>query len=304
MYEIHPLHVGIGLTYLIFRAFYVVAIALGVVFIAIALFMPETAYHGDRPTIHMTAPQPGEKQSSPASIAIDAKAVPTRETKMGAVAGVATTSNSGTESEPGLVETPPSSYLQSLKFWSAATMDPHLTVKQALLRPFVLCVYPTVLWASFTFGIALTWNIVLALTVAQLFAPPPYAFDSAGLGLIFLSPFVGSLAGTYLCGPLGDRIALYYTRKNNGIREPEMRLVVVWIAAVLTLLGVMIAGPAYHYKTHWIGPVIGFGVLSAGAQIGCNISMTYALDCHKELAGEVMITISVVKSIFAWAWSW
>jgi hypothetical protein len=107
-----------------------------------------------------------------------------------------------------------------------------------------------------------------------------------------------------LCGPLGDQIALYYTRKNNGIREPEMRLVVVWIAAVLTLVGVIIAAPSYHYKTHWIGPVVGFGVLSAGAQIGCNISMTYALDCHKELAGELMITISVVKSVFAWAWSW
>lgn len=118
------------------------------------------------------------------------------------------------------------------------------------------------------------------------------------------SPSAYSLAGTYLCGPLGDQIALYYTRKNNGIREPEMRLVVVWIAAILTMIGVSIAAPCYHYQTHWVGPIIGFGVLSAGAQIACNISMTYALDCHKELAGELMITVSVIKSVFAWAWSW
>lgn len=113
-----------------------------------------------------------------------------------------------------------------------------------------------------------------------------------------------SLIGTYLCGRLADQIALYYTRKNNGIREPEMRLPIALLATILNFVGVAIAGPCYHYKTHWIGPIIGFGVLSIGAQMGCNLSMTYALDCHKELSGELMITVSVIKSLIAWAWSW
>jgi hypothetical protein len=117
-------------------------------------------------------------------------------------------------------------------------------------------------------------------------------------------PETVSLIGTYLCGRLADQIALYYTRKNNGIREPEMRLPIALLATILNFVGVAIAAPCYHHKTHWIGPIVGFGVLSIGAQMSCNLSMTYALDCHKELAGELMITISVIKSLIAWAWSW
>lgn len=38
--------------------------------------------------------------------------------------------------------------------------------------------------------------------------------------------------------------------------------------------------------------------------MGCNLAMTYALDCHPELSGELMITVSVLKSVLAWAWTW
>jgi hypothetical protein len=99
-------------------------------------------------------------------------------------------------------------------------------------------------------------------------------------------------------------LATYYTRRNNGIREPEMRLPIAVVAATLTFAGVAIAAPCYHNQTSWIGPILGFGVLTVGAQMGANLSMSYALDCHSELSGEVMITISVIKSTLAWAWSW
>lgn len=112
------------------------------------------------------------------------------------------------------------------------------------------------------------------------------------------------MVATYLCGPLADQIATFYTRRNNGIREPEMRLPVAFMAAFFTFVGVAIAAPCYHYKTHWIGPIFGFGVLSIGAQMAANLSMTYCLDSHKELSGEVMTTISVIKSVLAWTWSW
>ncbi|KAH8900550.1 MFS general substrate transporter [Thozetella sp. PMI_491] len=247
-------------------AFFIVAFALFGNFLTMLFFMPETAYYGPRPSITSTS-------GSSRSISIEDKILPV-------------------------------TYIQSLKLWSKVSSNPNVSLRKVFLRPFVLCAYPTVLWACLVYGMALTWNIVLALTIAQLFAPPPYAFSSSEQGLVFLSPFVGSLVGTYLCGPLGDKIALYYTRRNNGIMEPEMRLPVAGLAALLTFVGVCIAGPCYHYQTHWIGPIAGFCVLSIGAQIGCNLSMTYALDCHKELAGELMITVSVVKSVFAWAWTW
>lgn len=62
-----------------------------------------------------------------------------------------------------------------------------------------------------------------------------------------------------------------------------MRLPTCIVAAALTMIGAVISGVTYHYKTHWSGPIIGFAVLSAGAQMGATLSMSYALDCHKEV---------------------
>ncbi len=114
----------------------------------------------------------------------------------------------------------------------------------------------------------------------------PYLFDSTAQGLVFLSPFIGSLVGTYLCGPCADSIANFYTKRNHGIRDPEMRLPTCLIAAALTFLGALMTGLCLKHHTHWSGPVVRFGVLSAGAQMGATLGMNYSLDCHKEV-GEV-----------------
>ena len=111
----------------------------------------------------------------------------------------------------------------------------------------------------------------------------PYNFTSGSQGLVFLSPLVGSLLGTYLCGPLADRTATWFTARNNGVREPEMRLPTCIMAALLTFLGALISGLTYNFKTHWAGPIVGFGVLSAGAQMGATLAISYSLDCHKEV---------------------
>lgn len=178
-----------------------------------------------------------------------------------------------------------------------------MSLRSAFLRPFILVTYPTVLWACLVYGASLGWNVILGATVAQLFAGQ-YGFDSQAQGLVFLSPFVGSLVGSWLCGSLSDSIANYFTKKNEGIREPEMRLPVCIVATILTFLGALMSGLTYHYNTHWAGPVVGYGVLSAGAQVGVSLSMSYALDCHRELSVELMVTVASLKSLMAWVWTW
>ncbi|RDW92263.1 hypothetical protein BP5796_01657 [Coleophoma crateriformis] len=262
-------------------AFYLLGMGLFLSFVLVIFFMPETAYFGVRPVISLTAPEVDSTDEKTSAT-----------TSQGIVAAI----------EESAIDVPRTTYFETLKPWGI--VNPHVSLKKCFLRPFVLLAYPTILWASLVYGMSLAWNVILALTIAQLFAPPPYSFNSGAQGLIFLSPMIGSLVGTYVCGPLADKIAIQATRRNNGIREPEMRLPIATVAAFLTIAGVAIAGPCYADKTHWIGPIFGFGVLSIGAQIGCNLSMTYALDSHKELSGELMITISVTKSLIAWAWSW
>lgn len=179
---------------------------------------------------------------------------------------------------------------RDLVFW--ADPDPNVSLFKTFLRPFVLFTYPTIMWSSVVYGLSLSWNVILASVVSQLFATR-YGFDSQAQGLVFLSPFLGSVIGTYLCGPLSDRIATYYTKRNGGVREPEMRLPTCIIAAALVFGGSLITGLTYDYGTHWMGPVVGYGVLSAGAQMGATLSMSYALDSHKQVC---LVTPSLLFS--------
>ncbi|KAI1612435.1 major facilitator superfamily domain-containing protein [Exophiala viscosa] len=288
---------GIGMSW----AFYIIGIAIFASSLTIFFTMPETAYWGSRPEISLRLLHEGdgtvvsespEKDNAPSdNVSVEKKGAQVEPHTDGAV-------------EVGLMhkQTPKRPYIREMHPFPVVNST--LSLGKLFLRPFVLLTYPTVLWASLVYGMALAWNVILALTIAQLFAPPPYLFNSGAQGLIFLAPATGSLLATYLCGPLADQLATFYTRRNGGIREPEMRLPVAFMAAFFTFIGVAIAGPCYAHKTHWIGPIFGFGVLSIGAQMVANLAMTYCLDSHKELSGEVMTTISATKSVLAWTWSW
>ena len=249
-------------------AFFIVAISIFINMFTLIFFMPETKFTGPRPVILPPGTDGGENTQTHSNSSEKASSDHFEEP----VASV-------TIADAAPI--PKKSYISSLAF--CARVDHTVNLRQTFLRPFILMTYPTVLWSSLVYGLSLGWNVILGVSVAQLFAPPPYLFTSGDQGLIFLSPFIGSLAGTYLCGPLADRIANWATKRNHGIREPEMRLPACIIAVGLTFFGALIASLTYRAKTHWVGPIVGFGVLSAGAQMGATLAMAYSLDCHKEV---------------------
>lgn len=239
-------------------AFWIVGFFIFLNAMTILLGMPETKYTGFRPSIIPRSDE-GKKETMALH---DEKDV-----------SQPTVSVEGQVQKKGLI--------QELTFWSKA--DPTVSLTKCFLRPFILLTYPTVVWASFVYGLSLGWNVILGSVVAQLFAPQ-YGFDSQAQGLVFISPFIGSLIGTWLCGPLSDKIATYYTKRNDGIREPEMRLPTCIIAAALTFFGALVTSLTYVHNTHYMGPIVGYGILSAGAQMGATLSMSYTLDCHKEVS--------------------
>ncbi|KAK4946506.1 hypothetical protein LTR10_014358 [Elasticomyces elasticus] len=279
-------------------AFYIIGIAIFANSLTIFFTMPETAYWGPRPKISLRLLHEGN----------GAVVVGDSDRDHGPSENVSVEKNT-TQVEPhtggavkvGLMHEQPSKRPYIREMHPFPVVNSTLSLGKLFLRPFVLLTY---IFAPFANEHLTAWNVILALTIAQLFAPPPYLFNSGAQGLIFIAPATGSLIATYLCGPLADQLATFYTRRNGGIREPEMRLPVAFMAAFFTFTGVAIAGPCYAHETHWIGPIFGFGVLSIGAQMAANLATTYCLDSHKELSGEVMTTISATKCVLAWTWSW
>ncbi|KAJ5537758.1 hypothetical protein N7494_007237 [Penicillium frequentans] len=284
--ELGPLFSAYIIEYLSLRwAFFIIAISIGVSLALMTFLMPETIFEGHRPIIVPVSSYDSKEESKQ------------EEAEKHSSEHIETEERVSGESLTVTKRT----YMQDL-FRFTANKD--VSLWALFKRPFILMAYPTVLWSSLIYGMSLSWNVILGIIVAQLFSPPPYYFTSGSQGLVFLSPLVGSLLGTYLCGPLADRTATWFTARNNGVREPEMRLPTCIMAAFLTFLGALISGLTYNVKTHWAGPIIGFGVLSAGAQMGATLAISYSLDCHKELSAEIMVTISCLKSLVAWIWTW
>ncbi|KAL5356427.1 major facilitator superfamily domain-containing protein [Aspergillus floccosus] len=258
-------------------AFFITAISIGVSLITMFFFMPETMFNGLRPTIAPVIAEVTNKMYE-------------SEDKLSCehIEGVPSINTASVEQVSSTAKK--RSYTNVL-FWVGIDHHPHLRYESELERDFGISRRPTICTA------VLQYQSTFALH-------RPYYFASGSQGLVFISPLLGSVAGTYLAGPLADQIATWFTARNQGVREPEMRLPTCIVAAVLTFVGALIAGLTYHYQTHWAGPIVGFGVLSAGAQMGATLAISYSLDCHKELSAEIMVTISCLKSSVAWVWTW
>ncbi|KAL4955796.1 major facilitator superfamily domain-containing protein [Aspergillus filifer] len=155
--------------------------------------------------------------------------------------------------------------------------------------------YPQLLWAAFSIGISVGWNIVVQLTASRTYTAPPYNWPVGNLGLLSLSGFIGSLLAFYLGGRLIDIISTRYT-KRHGQRLPEYRLPGIAIPGVIGPGGILIYGLCIANKVHWVGSAFGYAMQAFGVAAISNVAVTYCLDCYKPITGEALVIIFVVRN--------
>jgi hypothetical protein len=71
---------------------------------------------------------------------------------------------------------------------------------------------------------------------------------------------LGSLVGIFFGGHIGDWTADFFTKRNGGVREPEMRLPAIVISLITTPLALIFYGVGIQHHIHWIMPTIGLGL--------------------------------------------
>jgi len=119
------------------------------------------------------------------------------------------------------------------------------------LLPWKLLLFPIVALAAFTVSWSASAFLMLNLTQSQVFAAPPYNFSSQTVGFFNFATLAGALAGLCTAGPLSDYVAEVLTRRNGGVREPEMRLLTAVPYVAVMIVGNVIVAVGYEKKWPW-----------------------------------------------------
>lgn len=253
-------------------AFWMCAILFGVFGIGILFFVPETTYI--RPTVASqvlakTGIQDQERGAEKESF--DEKGVHIEHKEL-------SSKITGNGSRPNAVSEPKMSYVRSLALYTGRYSD--AKIWKIFARPILMFFYPCVLWGFLIYGTTLTWIVVFSVVNGVLFTAPPYNFTVGQTGLTSLSPFILCIIGEAIAGPLNDYLCVKLARKNNGVYEPEFRLVLMLVVVVLGVTGFYGFGATVHYQTHWFGPVATYGL--------ANMSLAFASTC---VFGYVLVSL-------------
>lgn len=224
-------------------AYYTVGIALTALFILFLFFYEETKYV---PATTGCAAMSGlaDPGSETPGTPDFASHSPSDDKRQEQVCSLTTSPTYTATSRP---PPPPNSYRQRMRFITPSSES----LWRNYLTPFKMAVFPHVLFAAVQCANVITFLVYLASVNSIVFSGAPYNFSTAGVGLMFVGPFIGNMIGSVYGGLLGDMVVVRLARKNNGVFEPEMRLYILILPAILVGAGLMVFGVAAHrVSTH------------------------------------------------------
>lgn len=166
----------------------------------------------------------------------------------------------------------------------ATDRDALSKISRHVVTPFRLLGFPIVLFGAWMLAGPAAGLLAVNYTQAVVLMAPPYNFNSSQVGLSNLALVCGGSLGVLTAGPLSDWVAMYLTRRNRGIREPEMRLVSMVPFIILSAVALVVVGLGYDRLWPWQAIIIvGFGgiglmtvsVSTIGITVLCPVFLSF-----------------------------
>lgn len=192
-------------------------------------------------------------------------------------------------------------FVQSLHIFTGRKTDERYLA--LLLRPFPLFLHPGILWSCLIQGTLIGFTVLIGIVLAGIMLGPPLWFGEVETGYMYTGAFIGALLGFALCGLISDPLASYLTRLNNGIYEPEFRMVLVIPQVIFGGAGLIGFGwtSAEAVKYRWFWPDFFFGMVIVGMVCGAVASALYLVDAYRDMSIESFTNLLVFKNLFSFA---
>lgn len=203
------------------------------------------------------------------------------------------------------------SYVQELALFNGTfSSEPLLKI---FIRPFGVILLPPVFWATMVTSVAVGFVVAVNTNIGGAFQVA-YHFKTWQVGLVYISAMIGALLGIFWGGIFSDWVANLFTKRNGGVREPEMRLPAFMVPLVCLTLGLALYGVGVQKEMHWMVPTFALGlceyirkggaahdanrrVVTFAACICMNIAMVYTIDAYRPIAAECIVAILGFKGL-------
>ncbi|KAL3459683.1 major facilitator superfamily domain-containing protein [Aspergillus heterothallicus] len=173
---------------------------------------------------------------------------------------------------------------------------------QYFRRPFLLFTFPNILMAGVVYAFANTAGIVSFNTISEIMTEAPYNWGTGATGLLFLAALIGSFIGMGT-GALGDLLVLRLARRNNGYKEPEMRLWILGLAFIYAAVGYFMYGWAASGGKSWVLIAVGLGAMIAQQVAAASVATAYAMECFEGVSSELVVVLAIFSSCINFAMS-
>ncbi|KAF2201000.1 MFS general substrate transporter [Delitschia confertaspora ATCC 74209] len=196
---------------------------------------------------------------------------------------------------------PKKTFTQELSLWSGQIYS-HEPFYKLVLAPFLILTNLTVLWFVLITGGLAVLLVSTSMVTPQIFMAPPYSLNPAGIGYLSTGPVVGGIVASLLVGSTGDPLVKWCAGRNEGVYEPEYRLLGMLpsVVAGAGLVGFGYAtqnGESVYVTATMLGITI-FGIVAASIA-----ASAYILDAFRSMSSELFIMNMVSKNLVMYGFS-
>ncbi|KAL6251955.1 hypothetical protein RBB50_002165 [Rhinocladiella similis] len=186
-----------------------------------------------------------------------------------------------------------------LRLWRASGGgDPKVKSKVAAFTyPWYYLPHPIVLLTTAYFSIFLATNDYM-LTTNSVSYPLEFGFSLSDVALTSIAPSLGNIFGIIYGGLANDKF-VEWMMKSKGEFQPEMRLPMLLLTAIVGPAGLIMFGCATEYHAHWVIPLIGEFLMAFGSIVAGNVTYTYIADTYLERADTALVMLNGLKNLSA-----
>ncbi|KAH7146509.1 major facilitator superfamily domain-containing protein [Dactylonectria macrodidyma] len=166
--------------------------------------------------------------------------------------------------------------------------------------------FPNIFWLVLCSGAFLGIFVIFGAVFAGVLLQPPYNFKPEYLGFLFAGQIIVSMVVVPAQGYLSDFIVKVLSKRNNGVAEPEYRLIPLILPFLVAIISTVIFGQACEHPEnwHWSAIAVTFNAEFFGFVGIVVASFTYAIDSYPARSDAALVVLCFARGVISFGVSY